>query len=411
MALALLYDPFTAAGVAAVAAGIADASLRRRWYVLVFGVAERALTIALGSAVAHAFELVPDPASGVGAVAAGATIFLSNSVCISAVSAARRGAPFLRAWATVCRSEGMAEAGLLSAGALLAVLYGVEPAAIPLVVPPLWLAWHALASSAEIRSLNERLESSVATQRRFVADAAHELRTPTASARAQLTVLRRELPAASALAALVDGIDGEMDRMSRLLDDLLTLARADEGLAVAKAPVDLEDVLLAVYRGTRPFAGRVRFRLDVGDDAHPPVVVGDAERLRQLFVNQVSNALRFTPDGGLVEVRCRREARAAVVSIRDSGIGIGPDEIARVFDRFYSGNASRARDGDAPGGAGLGLSIARWIAEAHGGPISVESVLGKGSTFTVRLPLAPAAVEALPVPAPSVGPPKTDAAR
>ena len=138
------------------------------------------------------------------------------------------------------------------------------------------------------------------------------------------------------------------------------------------------------------------------------MVRGDAERLRQLVVNLLLNGLRFTPPGGRVTVRCRRDRGQAVVAVADTGVGIAPEDLPHIFERFYRADPARGRAGSASGsldrdrtiggGAGLGLPIARWIAEAHGGSITVQSEPGKGSVFTVRLPLA----------APRRDPPKPD---
>jgi signal transduction histidine kinase len=416
LALALLYPPFPAAAACAVSCLATQLAARRRWPVAVFAVAQT--TLAVASAAWAATALTGAGAPGLAALAGAAMYFAVNTGCVAAMVAARRGERWRRTWGRIVQAEGMAEAGLLSGGALLATLANQAPGALPLLIPPVWLAWRALADTAEIRRLNERLESSLAGQRRFVADAAHELRTPTASARAQLEALRRELPAAApaaVLAPLVDGATRELGRMSEVLANLLTLARADEGAPIARQLVDLEALLVDVYREARPLAGEVRLRLAVGgagqggDDPGvaaggggdaaagagaaeaPPLVLGDAERLRQLFLNLVTNALRFTPAGGTVELHCCSQGAGVAVMVADTGIGIAEADQQRIFERFYAASASRSREGGAPGGAGLGLAIARWIAEAHGGRIAVQSAPGQGSTFTVWLPLAPAA--------------------
>ncbi|HET7772004.1 MAG TPA: sensor histidine kinase, partial [Chloroflexota bacterium] len=143
------------------------------------------------------------------------------------------------------------------------------------------------------------------------------------------------------------------------------------------------------YRDLRPLAGPVNLSVHLEDeDTLPPVVIGDHERLRQLLLNLGANALRFTPPEGSVEIRCAVKGQRVCVLVRDTGAGIAPEDQPRIFDRFYRVDPGRARDSQS-GGAGLGLSIARSIAEAHGGSISVQSEVEKGSTFTVELPLAP----------------------
>jgi two-component system OmpR family sensor kinase len=332
------------------------------------------------------------------------------------MAAARRGTGWPAVWRAAAMADGPAEAGLLATGALLAVLLRAAPAAVLLLALPLWLARRVVADAARIRRLNARLEAALAGQRRFLADAAHELRTPVAALRAQLALLRQELghasgavPAGGAAGGRSSSADSgvpetltqmaqETARLSALLADLLALARADEGAPLTAEPVDLEALLVAVYREVQPLAGAVRLRLDVdggdGDDDGPPVVRGDAERLRQMLLNLAANALRFTPAGGRVTLRCRRAGGLAVLSVEDSGAGIAAADLPRVFDRFYRADAARARDPDeggrgAGGGAGLGLAIAKGVAEAHGGTIEAASEPGRGSVFTVRLPLAP----------------------
>ncbi|HET6316834.1 MAG TPA: ATP-binding protein [Chloroflexota bacterium] len=247
---------------------------------------------------------------------------------------------------------------------------------------------------AEMRRLNASLRDALELQRRFVAEASHELRTPVASLRAQLDVLRAEASrpplGAAAWEEVVRRLDDmarETARMSALLADLMTLAHADGGAPLARADVNLEEVLLDVYRETRPLATTVDFRLTLDERAaSAPLVAGDRERLRQLFLNLVTNALRFTPDGGRIELRCRVSEREAAIGVTDTGIGIPAEDLPRIFERFYRADRGRARQ-TGLGGSGLGLAIAKWIAETHGGAISVESKLGAGTAFTVRLPL------------------------
>jgi signal transduction histidine kinase len=395
--------------------------------VALFNVAQRALAVAGASAVAAVVGARLPPVVALPPLAGALVYFLVNTGSVAAMAAARRGTGWPAAWRDIARTDGPVEAGLLAAGALLAVLVREAPAAVLFLAPPVWLARRALADAGRVRRLNATLEATLADQRRFLADAAHELRTPVASLRAQLALLRQEAEQAPAGSGVdrVGGADGaggaggadggrassdgaggrevlaqmaqETARLSALLADLLTLARADEGAPLADEPVDLEELLVAVYREVQPLAGAVRLRLDVddgdGDGDGAPVVRGDAERLRQMLLNLAANAIRFTPAGGLVTLRCRRAGGRAVLSVEDRGIGIAAADLPRVFDRFYRVDAARARgpgaSGRSSGGAGLGLSIAKWVAEAHGGTIEAASEPGRGSVFTVRLPLAP----------------------
>jgi signal transduction histidine kinase len=413
LALALLYPPAWAAPAGAAAMAAAQLIARRPPRVALFNVAQRTLAGA-GAAAAAAGAGVRLPAlAGLAALAGALVYFLVNTGCVAAMVAARRGAGWPAAWRDLARADGPAEAGLLAAGALFAVLLREAPVALLGLVPPVWLARRALADAARIRRLNARLEGALAEQRRCLADAAHELRTPVAVLRALVALLRQEFApppdgSGAAGAGRARGADPDVvemlaqmaqatARLTAMLADLLTLARADEGEAVpaAVAPVDVEALLVAVYREVQPLAGGVRLTLDVDGGADAPVVGGDAERLRQMLLNLVTNALRFTPPDGRVALRCRQADGHAELRVEDSGVGIAPADLPHVFDRFYRADPARARRpaaGDrGAGGAGLGLAIARWAAESHGGTIAVASAPGRGSVFTVRLPLAPPA--------------------
>ena len=231
-----------------------------------------------------------------------------------------------------------------------------------------------------------RLESAVDALGRFTADASHELRTPLTSIRGSVQVaLSRERSADELRETLTDVIE-ETEWMLHLVDGLLTLARNDEGpVSIERELVDVTSLLAdAAEMGELLAGGRdVEVRLQARE---PLVVSGSAGQLRQVFVNLVSNAVKFTNEGE-VTVSGRRfqdpDGRSWVeVRVADTGVGIAPEELKRVFDRFYRGDAARAR----PGGAGLGLAIARLLVERHGGRIEVQSRLGYGSEFRVLLP-------------------------
>jgi len=229
----------------------------------------------------------------------------------------------------------------------------------------------------------DRLETLFRAQQRFVADASHELRSPLTAIRGNVDLLQRGAaadPAArdEALTAICD----ETTRMSRLVTDLLTLAQADAGVPMTRETVELDALLLDVYRQTRDRAPGVSVRLGHEDQA---LAQGDPDRLRQLFLNLADNAVKYTPAGGTVTLSLWREGQWVRVTVKDTGVGIAPEDQPHVFERFYRADKARSR---AAGGTGLGLAIARWIVQAHGGRIEVESTLGQGSTFTVWLPLA-----------------------
>lgn len=239
----------------------------------------------------------------------------------------------------------------------------------------------------------ERLERLFEAQQRLVADVSHELRSPLTTLRGNLDLLRRgaiEDPQMREEALMA--MEAEAARMSRLLSDLLLLAQADAGIQLQLKPVELDTLLLEVYRQALVMAaGRVQVHLGSEDQA---LVMGDADRLRQLLLNLVENAIKYTPPGGKVTLSLAREPGWVYVTVADTGIGIAPEDLPHIFERFYRADKARSR---AMGGTGLGLSIAQWIAQAHGGQITVESRLGEGSTFTLWLP-APSSHRPAPEP-------------
>jgi signal transduction histidine kinase len=237
----------------------------------------------------------------------------------------------------------------------------------------LWLAGRALRP----------IRNSFEAQRRFVSDASHELRTPLAVMRANGELLQRH-PQQSIGDNMdqVEAITAEAEAMTKLVEDLLTLARADESRAnIAHEPVSLGPLLEDLGRDMEALAQSRNIQLVV--DVEPSEVTGDRHRLRQLAAILLDNALKYTPGPGKVTLRSAQHGKWAEFSVSDTGPGIPAEEQQRIFDRFVRADSARTR---ATGGTGLGLAIARWIAEAHGGKISVESQPGHGAKFTVRLP-------------------------
>ena len=235
------------------------------------------------------------------------------------------------------------------------------------------------------RTFNEMLsslEEAYRLQQRFVADAAHELRAPLTAILGNLDLLSR----ASGMSAeerseALEYADAEARRLSRIVSELLTLARADAGQRLEKRPVELDRVMLDALADMRTVAqGR---RLEV-ENFEPAVVQGDADRLKQLLVNLMDNAIKYSPPDAPVTIELRSSFGEAILTVRDDGIGISADDLPHVFERFYRADPARSRD---PGGTGLGLAIAKWIVEQHEGAISIESSTGLGTTVTVRLPL------------------------
>jgi signal transduction histidine kinase len=237
-------------------------------------------------------------------------------------------------------------------------------------------------------TLNEmigRLEASFAALRRFTADASHELKTP-------LTVLRADIERAMTtpqggtdqLVALEEGLQ-ETARMADLVESLLTLARADEGrFDLHREPVEMEPLVREVAE-TAHILGE-EAGLQVTESALQAVtVLGDRARLRQLFLNLVTNAIKYTAKGGRVELSLEAGDGTAVFTVKDTGMGIAGADLPFIFDRFWRVDRVRSRGGER-GGVGLGLAISQWIAQAHGGSINVSSRLGRGSSFAVTMP-------------------------
>lgn len=226
---------------------------------------------------------------------------------------------------------------------------------------------------------------AVEAQHTFVADASHELRTPLAIIRANAEMLERhpERPIGAHRDTVADIIN-ETDRLARLVDQMLTLAQADANQAeLAVTDVDLDDLTEDVSRGMRLLA--MDRGVTIETEKEPLRLRADPDRLRELLTILLENGVKYTDTGGRVRLEIHRAAPdVARIRVTDTGRGIPAESLPRIFDRFYRVDKSRSR---ALGGAGLGLAIAKWIVEAHGGTIHVESTLGVGTTFTVDLPV------------------------
>jgi two-component system OmpR family sensor kinase len=226
-----------------------------------------------------------------------------------------------------------------------------------------------------------RLEEAFASQRRFLSDASHELRTPLQVARGQLELLEERLRDADGRRSLALATE-ELERMRRIVDDLLLLARLDEGMPLRREPVEVELVVReALLRGM--LLARRRNLVAVEPDLYAQA---DPDRVLQVLTNLVTNAVRHGEEEATIAIRGRRLDDAVEIAVSDTGPGIPPEELPHVFDRLYRGHAART---GAPPGAGLGLSIAASLTRAMGGDIAVRSEPGEGSTFTVRLPAPP----------------------
>jgi signal transduction histidine kinase len=261
------------------------------------------------------------------------------------------------------------------------VLVLVVGGAIALLVASGVGAAYATRALVPIRQSLVDQRQALRRQREFAADASHELRTPLTVIRASVDDLERhpKQPVANVGAALMD-IRDEVDHLTAMVDDLLLLARSDSGaIALERVPTDLGDVASSGASAMTRLAADRDVQLVV--DPIPAEVAGDPARLRQLVGILVDNAIRHAPGGSRVDVRVRTDGPHAVLVVEDEGPGIRPEDLPRVFDRFY-------RAAGAPGGGtGLGLAIAAWIVDRHGGRIAASNRESTGARFTVRLPL------------------------
>jgi heavy metal sensor kinase len=239
-------------------------------------------------------------------------------------------------------------------------------------------------------TLNEmmaRLHAAFKKIVQFTADASHELRTPVALVRTTAEVALQKNRDASDYEGALRDILTEAERTSVLIEDLMTLARADSGAeALQLSDIDLgKSVKEACAQGST-LAGPRKIAFDWEIPEEQMHVKGDPDALRRLFLILIDNALKYTPPGGRVSVSLSRANGSGVGEVRDTGIGIAAEDLPNIFERFYRADKARTRD---MGGAGLGLSIARWIVDAHHAGIQVESTAGQGSVFRVRIPLDP----------------------
>lgn len=229
-----------------------------------------------------------------------------------------------------------------------------------------------------------RLQDLFSVQQRFVADVSHELRTPLTAIKGNVEIIKRYGMDEMSLEA----IESETDRMARMVNDLLLLARADYGgLTLELEPLDLDTVALEAHQQARVLVKDRDLTVALGR-FEPVRVRGHADRMKQLLLNLLSNAIKFTPDGGRITLSLYPDGEEAVLEVADTGIGIAEDDLKRIFERFWQADSSRVRGiQNAESSAGLGLAIVKWIVDAHDATIRVDSELNQGTTFTVRIPL------------------------
>ncbi len=226
----------------------------------------------------------------------------------------------------------------------------------------------------------ERLEKLFGSQQRFLGDVSHELRTPLTVIKGNIGIIRKFGPDEESLS----GIEAEVDRLTRMVGDLLLLNQAESGMMpLDLVKVDLDSILLEVIQQMHVLAAKkVKLNLVEIDQAQ---VNGDHDRIKQVFLNLISNAISYTPKGGEVRISLVKNNNQAIVTVADTGPGISPEDLPHIFERFYRGDKSRTHTSTS--GFGLGLSIAKWITEKLGGKIEVESELKVGTKFIVYFPL------------------------
>ncbi len=243
-----------------------------------------------------------------------------------------------------------------------------------------------------VRVSTTPIEASIGQMRRFVADAAHELRTPLTVLRSRAEVALQQPREPAAYAETLRGIESDARRLAGIVDDLFILARADAGERPrAHDRIALDDTVVDAANAARIVAEQKGVTV-VLKEYEEAWVLGDAKLLRQLVMILLDNAVKFTPPGGSVSLQVRSIGSRAVITVEDSGVGIAREHLPHVFNRFYRADPARqsvATAADGPSGAGLGLSIARWIADVHGAEIAVESEPEKGTRMTVRFPQRP----------------------
>ncbi|WP_189005409.1 sensor histidine kinase [Deinococcus roseus] len=241
-----------------------------------------------------------------------------------------------------------------------------------------------IQAETALRESEKRLRELMDAQKRFIADAAHELRTPLTAIQGNLDIFLRypNIPEDEKMDILTE-VQREASRLGRLVNDMLQLARGDAGAALREEEVQLDQVMTEMWKD---ISRVVPFHHLILTEVEPVQVVGDHDRLKQLVLILLENALKYTPEGGTVTGSLKRKGHHVELRIADTGYGISEEDLPRVFERFYRADRSRQR-GEDPGGTGLGLPIAKWIVEGHKGKIWLESELGAGTVAVVQLPL------------------------
>ena len=297
--------------------------------------------------------------------------------------------------------EGSARQEALAASRNVTLLQ--RPVSVPSLVTAVKAALRARRRQYELRDVLARLEQDVSQRDRFLAMLGHELRNPLGAIRNALYALdatRREAGAGERQQRSLEIIRRQAGLLTRLVDDLLDVSRVTTGkIVLQRVPLDLRDLALRCVQAVEGAATRQGVAVRFEADAEPMVVGGDAARLEQVLMNLIGNAIKYTPAGGRVDVEVRRRAAHTFLYVRDTGVGLSPEVLPRVFDLFVQAEHTLER---AQGGMGIGLTLVRSLVELHGGTVAAASEgTGRGSTFTVRLPLLLAVPAAAPAPAPA----------
>lgn len=238
----------------------------------------------------------------------------------------------------------------------------------------------------QFNDMISRLQASFVQIQQFSSDASHELRTPLTIMRGEIEVALRNQRMSKQARELFTSMNDELVRLSSIVESLMSLVKSDTGRLVFNLqPVALDEFIRQIFEEAQVLAEtkKIKVKLDHSEELH---IKGDAARLKQLFLNLIDNAIKYSRPHGLVTLSLKRETDNAVIMIKDNGIGIPRKEQSKIFERFYRADKN-SRNNESPSGSGLGLSIAKWIAEAHNGSIEIRSREGKGSTFIVQIPI------------------------
>jgi len=222
--------------------------------------------------------------------------------------------------------------------------------------------------------------------RQFISDASHDLRTPLATINTSLYLLRKTVPDSPSVARHLDSLQAQAVHLNTVLESLLLMARLDDpDTFFDLIQLDINQIARDVTETSQPRAHEKHQLLQFRSGGNLPPVQGDTDEIKRAIRLLLDNALQYTPEGGKIMVQTRQIHQVGIIEVQDNGPGISPEDLPHIFQRFYRGDKSRRQNQDI--GAGLGLSLAKKIVEAHGGTIDVETHLGSGSTFQIILPL------------------------